>query len=172
MFGSPETTTGGNALKFYASVRMDVRRIGSIKDTDTEDGDIKGNRSRVKIVKNKVAPPFREAEFDIIFNEGISQIGEIVDLGAEKGIIDKMGAWYSFKGERIGQGRESAKTYLREHPELAKEIRGLILSTVGIENAVSGNKPTGLDKIATLEPASNLDRTPKAAAPKKKSEAA
>lgn len=172
MFGSPETTTGGNALKFYASVRMDVRRIGSIKDTDTEDGDIKGNRSRVKIVKNKVAPPFREAEFDIIFNEGISQIGEIVDLGAEKGIIDKMGAWYSFKGERIGQGRESAKTYLREHPELAKEIRGLILSTVGIENAVSGNKPTGLDKIATLEPASNLDRSPKAAPLKKKSEAA
>jgi recombination protein RecA len=133
MFGSPETTTGGNALKFYASVRLDVRRIGSIKDQESEDGDIKGNRVRVKVVKNKVAPPFREAEFDVIFNEGISQVGEIVDLGVEKGIIDKTGAWYSFRGERIGQGRESAKTFLREHPELTTEIRGLVLSTMGIE---------------------------------------
>ncbi len=170
MFGSPETTTGGNALKFYASVRMDVRRIGSIKDTDNEDGDIKGNRSRVKIVKNKVAPPFREAEFDIIFNEGISQIGELVDLGAEKGILDKMGAWYSFRGERVGQGRESAKAYLREHPELQKEIRSLILSTVGVDAAITSKTPA-------IEPASNADKAPKVAvaAPviaKKKSEAA
>lgn len=133
MFGSPETTTGGNALKFYASVRLDVRRIGSIKDQDNEEGDIKGNRVRVKIVKNKIAPPFREAEFDIIFNEGISQVGEIVDLGVDKGIVDKTGAWYSFRGERIGQGRESAKNFLKEHPELQAEIRTLMLSTVGVE---------------------------------------
>ncbi|NDC39762.1 MAG: recombinase RecA, partial [Proteobacteria bacterium] len=133
MFGSPETTTGGNALKFYASVRLDVRRIGSIKDQDSEEGEIKGNRVRVKVVKNKVAPPFREAEFDVIFNEGISQVGEIVDLGVEKGIIDKTGAWYSFRGERIGQGRESAKNFLREHPELTSEIRTLVMSTMGIE---------------------------------------
>ena len=157
MFGSPETTSGGNALKFYASVRIDVRRIGSIKDTENEDGDIKGNRSRVKIVKNKVAPPFREAEFDIIFNEGISQIGEIVDLGAEKGIVDKMGAWYSFRGERIGQGRESAKNYLREHPELAKEIRTLIMSTVGIEVApASGKIPA--DKLLAANAAKSADK--------------
>jgi len=157
MFGSPETTSGGNALKFYASVRIDVRRIGSIKDTENEDGDIKGNRSRVKIVKNKVAPPFREAEFDIIFNEGISQIGEIVDLGSEKGIIDKMGAWYSFRGERIGQGRESAKNYLREHPDLAKEIRTLIMSTAGIEVAsASGKIPA--DKLMAANAAKSADR--------------
>lgn len=176
MFGSPETTTGGNALKFYASVRMDVRRIGSIKDSDNEDGDIKGNRSRVKIVKNKVAPPFREAEFDIIFNEGISQVGEIVDLGAEKGILDKMGAWYSFRGERIGQGRESAKNYLREHPELQKEIRALILSTVGVEQAI-GTQVNTAGKGATagsaaIEAASNADKAAKVPNLKKKSEAA
>ena len=129
MFGSPETTSGGNALKFYASVRMDVRRIGSIKDAT----DVTGNRARVKVVKNKVAPPFREAEFDIIFNEGISRNGEIVDIGAEKGIIDKAGAWYSYKGERIGQGREGAKLFLKEHPELAEEIRGLIMTSFGVD---------------------------------------
>jgi recombination protein RecA len=176
MFGSPETTTGGNALKFYASVRMDVRRIGSIKDSDNEDGDIKGNRSRVKIVKNKVAPPFREAEFDIIFNEGISQVGEIVDLGAEKGILDKMGAWYSFRGERIGQGRESAKNYLREHPELQKEIRALILSTVGVEQAIGTQVNTaGKSAVAgstSIEGASNSDKVAKGQSIKKKSEAA
>lgn len=137
MFGSPETTSGGNALKFYASVRLDVRRIGSIKDQDSEDGDIKGNRVRVKVVKNKVAPPFREAEFDIIFNEGISQVGEIIDLGVEKGVIDKTGAWYSFRGERVGQGREASKIFLKEHPELATEIRGLVFSTMGIEVATA-----------------------------------
>ena len=129
MFGSPETTAGGNALKFYASVRMDIRRIGSIK----EQTDVLGNRVKVKVVKNKVAPPFREAEFDIIFNEGISQLGEIIDLGASKGIIDKAGAWYSYKGERIGQGRDGSKEYLREHPELCEEIRRLVLSTSGVE---------------------------------------
>lgn len=129
MFGSPETTTGGNALKFYASVRMDVRRIGSIKDSV----DVTGNRVRVKVVKNKVAPPFREAEFDVIFNEGISRIGEVVDIGVDKGIIDKAGAWFSFKGERLGQGREGAKIFLKENPEVRSEIERLIFETIGIE---------------------------------------
>jgi recombination protein RecA len=131
MFGSPETTSGGNALKFYASMRMDVRRIGAIKDQN----DVTGNRVKVKIVKNKVAAPFREAEFDLIFNEGISQTGEIVDLGVDKGIIDKAGAWFSFRGERIGQGREGAKLFLRENPEMAQQIRGLIMDSCGIEGS-------------------------------------
>ena len=126
MFGSPETTAGGNALKFYSSVRMDIRRIGSIKDNT----DVTGNRVRVKVVKNKVAAPFGEAEFDVIFNEGISQVGEIIDLGVEHGIIDKAGAWFSYKGERLGQGREGAKQFLKENPEVAKEIRELIMKSV------------------------------------------
>ncbi len=133
MFGSPETTTGGNALKFYASVRLDVRRIGSIKDQEN----VTGNRVKVKVVKNKVAAPFREAEFDIIFNEGISFLGEVVDLGVEKGIVDKAGAWFSFRGERLGQGREGAKTFFRNNPELAKEVRGLILDSAGVPAALS-----------------------------------
>ncbi|MDC0357719.1 recombinase RecA [Oligoflexia bacterium] len=128
MFGSPETTTGGNALKFYSSVRLDIRRIGSIKDNN----EVMGNRARVKVVKNKVAPPFRQAEFDIIFNEGISQVGELVDIGVDKGVVDKAGAWYSFKGERLGQGREGAKNFLKENSEVAGEIKDLILSTLGI----------------------------------------
>jgi recombination protein RecA len=125
MFGSPETTTGGNALKFYASVRLDVRRIGQIKDAN----DVTGNRVKVKVVKNKVAAPFREAEFDIIFNEGVSILGEIIDIGSDKGIVDKAGAWFSYKGERLGQGREGSKQFLRENPEMAKEIRTLILDS-------------------------------------------
>ena len=132
MFGSPETTSGGNALKFYCSVRLDVRRIASIKDSSS---DVTGNRTRVKVVKNKVSPPFREAEFDIIFNEGISQLGEIIDIGADKGIVDKAGAWYSYRGERIGQGREGAKSFLRENPQIAREIRGHILASMNIDNA-------------------------------------
>ncbi len=156
MFGSPETTSGGNALKFYASVRMDIRRIGSI----TENSNVMGNRVRVKVVKNKVAPPFREAEFDVVFNEGISQLGEIIDIGADKGVIDKAGAWYSFKGERIGQGREGAKTFLKENPEMAQEIRGLVLSTVGIE---PGNAPVLSKKVqATDRGAKASDITPEA----------
>jgi recombination protein RecA len=131
MFGSPETTTGGNALKFYASVRLDVRRIGSIKDQN----DVTGNRVRVKVVKNKVAAPFREAEFDIIFNEGVSINGEIVDLGAEKGIVDKAGAWFSFRGERMGQGREGAKQFLRDNPEIATQIRSLVMDSYAVGNA-------------------------------------
>src|SRR5690606_33452816 len=118
MFGSPETTTGGNALKFYSSVRLDIRRIGAIKDRD----EVVGNATRVKVVKNKVAPPFREVEFDIMYGEGISKTGEILDLGVKAGIVDKSGAWYSYGDERIGQGRENAKTFLREHPEMAAEI--------------------------------------------------
>jgi recombination protein RecA len=118
MFGSPETTTGGKALKFYASVRLDIRRIGPIKDGEN----IIGNRTRVKVVKNKVAPPFREAEFDIMYNEGISRMGDILDLGVENKIVDKSGAWFSCKGERLGQGRDNAKNYLAEHPVLARRI--------------------------------------------------
>lgn len=132
MFGSPETTSGGNALKFYASVRMDVRRIGSIKDQSNENADVTGNRVRVKVVKNKVAPPFREAEFDVIFNEGICKYGELLDIGVEKGVLDKAGSWYSFRGERLGQGRDGSKAFLKEHPEIASEIRTLIFETLGI----------------------------------------
>lgn len=130
MFGSPETTTGGNALKFYASVRLDVRRIGSIKDQN----DVTGNRVRVKVVKNKVAAPFREAEFDIIFNEGVSLMGEMVDLGSDKGIIDKSGAWFSFRGERMGQGREGAKQFLRDNPEIATQVRSLIMDSYKVDS--------------------------------------
>jgi recombination protein RecA len=122
MFGNPETTTGGNALKFYASIRMDIRRIAALKQGQ----DVVGNRTRVKVVKNKVAPPFKEAEFDITYGEGISRIGDIVDLGAESGIVEKSGAWYSFDGERIGQGRENAKQFLKEHPETAAAIEARI----------------------------------------------
>ncbi|HNV98695.1 MAG TPA: recombinase RecA [Chitinophagales bacterium] len=118
MFGNPETTTGGNALKFYASVRIDIRRIGQLKDKE----EIIGNRVKVKIVKNKVAPPFRQAEFDIIYGEGISKIGEIVDLGAETGVVQKSGSWYSYEGTKLGQGREGVKELLKDNPELAIEI--------------------------------------------------
>ena len=128
MFGSPETTTGGNALKFYSSVRLDIRRIGAIKEGE----EVIGNRTKVKIVKNKVSPPFREVEFDIIYNEGISKTGEIIDLGNKFGVIDKAGAWYAYKGERIGQGRENARQFLKEHPEMADEIQSLIMDSAGI----------------------------------------
>lgn len=126
MFGSPETTTGGTALKFYSTMRLDIRRIENLK----ENQETIGGRVRVKVVKNKVAPPFRQAEFDIYFNEGISRVGEIVDLGVEKGIIDKSGAWYSYGGNRIGQGRENAKEYLKQNLELSKEIEQRILESV------------------------------------------
>jgi len=123
MFGSPETTTGGQALKFYSSVRLDIRRIETIKHAE----EFIGSRVRVKVVKNKLAPPFKQAEFDIYFNEGISKVGELVDLGVEKAIIEKAGAWYSYGGNRIGQGRENAKEYLRANPEISKEIESKIL---------------------------------------------
>jgi len=129
MFGNPETTTGGNALKFYASLRLDIRRIGAIKDGDT----IVGGRTRVKVVKNKLAPPFKEAEFDILYGTGISREGEIVDIGSGMGIVEKSGAWYSFNNERIGQGRESAKEFLRQHPETARELVARISEKAGIK---------------------------------------
>jgi recombination protein RecA len=143
MFGSPETTSGGNALKFYASMRMDVRRIGSIKDQN----DVTGNRVKVK----KVAAPFREAEFDLIFNEGISQIGEIIDLGVDKGIVDKAGAWFSFRGERIGQGREGSKQFLRENPEIAQQIRSLIMDSVGITCTSAAQSPEASESDESAE---------------------
>ena len=120
MFGNPETTTGGNALKFYASVRLDIRRIGALKNGD----EVIGNMTRVKVVKNKVAPPFREAEFEIMYGAGISRVGEIIDMGAANNFIEKSGSWYSYNGERIGQGKENARSYLDQHPEIAQEIEG------------------------------------------------
>lgn len=128
MFGSPETTTGGTALKFYSTMRLDIRRIENIKDNQ----EVIGGRVRVKVVKNKVAPPFKQAEFDIYFNEGISRFGEIVDLGVEKGIIEKSGAWYSYGGNRIGQGRENAKEFLRNNGEVAKEIEKRIIDSYNL----------------------------------------
>ena len=127
MFGNPETTTGGNALKFYASVRIDIRRTGSIKDKD----DVIGSQTRVKIVKNKVAPPFKVVDFDIMYGEGISKTGELIDLGVKAGIIEKAGAWFSYKGDKIGQGRENAKIFLKEHPDIADEIENKIRADAG-----------------------------------------
>jgi len=128
MFGNPETTTGGNALKFYSSVRLDIRRIGAIKQGD----EVIGSRTKVKVVKNKVAPPFKEAEFDILYGTGISREGELVDIGSEWNIVEKSGAWYSVDGERIGQGRENAKEFLREHPEVAQQVEAKIRARAGI----------------------------------------
>ncbi|WP_041375434.1 recombinase RecA [Polymorphum gilvum] len=128
MFGSPETTTGGNALKFYASVRLDIRRIGSIKDRD----EVIGNQTRVKVVKNKLAPPFRQVEFDVIYGEGVSKMGELVDLGVKAGIVEKSGAWFSYNSQRLGQGRENAKQFLRENPEIAAEIELAIRQNAGL----------------------------------------
>jgi recombination protein RecA len=128
VFGNPETTTGGNALKFYASVRLDIRRMGSIKNGQ----DVVGNRTKVKVVKNKMAPPFKEAEFDIMYGEGISTVGDLLDIGAETGIIDKSGAWYSYEGERIGQGRENVKNFLKDNPGICEAIDQRVRETVGI----------------------------------------
>ncbi|MBN9677267.1 recombinase RecA [Salipiger bermudensis] len=129
MFGSPETTTGGNALKFYSSVRLDIRRIGAIKDRD----EVVGNQTRVKVVKNKVAPPFKQVEFDIMYGEGISKMGELLDLGVKAGVVDKSGAWYSYGDERIGQGRENAKTFLRENSRVSLEIEDKIRAAHGLD---------------------------------------
>src|SRR5690606_10738562 len=128
MFGNPETTTGGNALKFYSSVRLDIRRIGSIKKGD----EVVGNETRVKIVKNKVAPPFKQVEFDIMYGAGIAREGEIIDLGVQAGLIDKSGAWYSYNGERIGQGKDNVRDYLKEHPDMAFEIENRVREHLGI----------------------------------------
>jgi len=144
MFGSPETTTGGRALKFYASVRLDIRRIGTIKDGE----EAVGNRTRVKVVKNKVAPPFRQAEFDIMFNEGISAHGDLIDLGVEDDVVEKSGAWYSFGETRLGQGRENAKTFLKENPDVFAEIAEKVFEVRGIAGRASA---TGADPAEAVE---------------------
>ncbi len=132
MFGSPETTTGGNALKFYSSVRLDIRRIGAIKDRD----EVVGNQTRVKVVKNKVAPPFKQVEFDIMYGQGISKMGEVVDLGVKAGVVEKSGSWYSYDSQRIGQGRENAKTFLKENPDMALAIETAIRADAGLAAAL------------------------------------
>jgi recombination protein RecA len=146
MFGSPETTTGGNALKFYASVRLDIRRIGAIKDKD----EVVGNQTRVKVVKNKLASPFKVVEFDIMYGEGISKTGELVDLGVKAGVVEKSGAWFSYNSQRIGQGRENAKTYLRDNPAMAAEIEAVIRqNTVKIADVLSGAVVVDADGVVT-----------------------
>ncbi|MBT5899789.1 recombinase RecA [Pelagibacteraceae bacterium] len=147
MFGSPETTAGGNALKFYSSVRLDIRRIGAIKDGD----EIVGNQTRVKVVKNKVAPPFKVVEFDIMYGKGISKLGELIDLGAKADIVEKAGAWYSYKGEKIGQGKENSKEYLINNPKISAEIEMAIRANAGlISDKMMGN-PSPKEKIETEE---------------------
>jgi len=150
MFGSPETTTGGNALKFYASVRLDIRRIGALKQGDQ----VIGNRTRVKVVKNKVAPPFREVEFDILYGQGVSKEGELLDLGSENGIVEKSGAWYSYAGDRIGQGRENAREFLREHPDVAGTIENAVRAKFGlptVESAARVRSETNNDDSSAEE---------------------
>jgi recombination protein RecA len=141
MFGSPETTTGGNALKFYASVRLDIRRVGQIKDRD----EVVGNQTRVKVVKNKVAPPFKIVDFDIMYGEGISKMGELLDLGVKANVVEKSGSWFSYNSTRIGQGRENSKTYLREHPEMALEIENTIRQNAGLLGDVMTAEPGEID---------------------------
>src|SRR5712672_446156 len=144
MFGNPETTTGGNALKFYASVRLDIRRIGAIKDRD----EVVGNQTRVKVVKNKVAPPFRQVEFDIMYGHGISKTGELLDLGAKAGIVEKSGSWFSYDGQRIGQGREAAKTFLTQNADIADKIEAAIRANAGLLSAgltVAGDEPASTE---------------------------
>ena len=161
MFGSPETTTGGNALKFYASVRLDIRRIGSIKKGE----EIIGNETRVKVVKNKVASPFKTAEFDILYGEGISRLGEVLDLGVAGHIVEKAGAWYAFNGEKIGQGRDNSREFLKENPELAIEIENKVRESLGIPpvqvNPDAGDKANKSDKAAKPE---KVEKTVKATA--------
>jgi recombination protein RecA len=143
MYGSPETTTGGNALKFYASVRLDIRRVGAIKDKE----EAIGNTTRVKVVKNKVAPPFKQVEFDIMYGEGISKTGELVDLGVKAGIVEKSGAWFSYDSQRLGQGRENAKIFLRQNPELANKIEQQIRQNAGLlaERILENIEPSAED---------------------------
>jgi recombination protein RecA len=146
MYGSPETTTGGNALKFYASVRLDIRRIGVIKDRD----EVTGNQTRVKVVKNKLAPPFKQVEFDIMYGEGVSKLGEIIDLGVKAGVVEKSGAWFSYDSQRIGQGRENAKTFLRNNPDMANKIEAAVRANSGLiaEKILAGEKEDEDDEAA------------------------
>ncbi len=161
MFGNPETTTGGNALKFYASVRLDIRRIQSIKEGE----EVTGGRVKVKVVKNKIAPPFRAAEFDIMFNEGVSKIGEIIDMGVEKNIVEKSGAWFSYSGTRIGQGRENVKQFLQEHPDMASEIELKVRQAAGLPTNGAAAAPAAEESAPAREKetASPGERTSKAA---------
>jgi recombination protein RecA len=152
MFGSPETTSGGNALKFYSSVRLDIRRIGALKDRD----EIVGNATRVKVVKNKVAPPFKQVEFDIMYGEGISKMGELVDLGVKGGIVEKSGSWYSYGDERIGQGRENAKIYLRENSAMAYDIEAKIRAAHGLDFDRPKDEPKAKDKAAANDDDDNV----------------
>ncbi|EPY02537.1 recombinase RecA [Magnetospirillum fulvum] len=147
MFGNPETTTGGNALKFYASVRLEIRRVGAIKDRD----EVVGNQTRVKVVKNKLAPPFKVVDFDIMYGEGVSKMGELVDLGVKAGVVEKSGAWFSYNSTRIGQGRENAKTWLRDHPDVAAEIEGAIRQNAGLISEAMVAAPGDLDGTPTEE---------------------
>ena len=161
MFGSPETTTGGNALKFYASVRLDIRRIGSIKKGE----DVIGNETRVKVVKNKVASPFKTAEFDILYGEGISRLGEVLDLGVAGHIVEKAGAWYAFNGEKIGQGRDNAREFLKENPELAIEIENKVRESLGIPLVqVPGGADAPVEKPAKADKAEKAEKASKATA--------
>jgi len=161
MFGSPETTTGGNALKFYASVRLDIRRIGSIKKGE----DVIGNETRVKVVKNKVASPFKTAEFDILYGEGISRLGEVLDLGVAGHIVEKAGAWYAFNGEKIGQGRDNAREFLKENPELAIEIENKVRESLGVPLIqVPGGADAPAEKPAKVDKAEKAEKASKAAA--------
>jgi recombination protein RecA len=143
MFGNPETTTGGNALKFYASVRLDIRRIGAIKDRE----EVVGNQTRVKVVKNKVAPPFKQVEFDIMYGVGVSKTGELVDLGVKAGIVEKSGAWFSYDGQRIGQGRENAKQFLAQNPDIANKIEAQVRQSAGLigQAMAHGDESSGKD---------------------------
>jgi recombination protein RecA len=145
MYGSPETTSGGNALKFYASVRLDIRRIGAIKERD----EVVGNQTRVKVVKNKLAPPFKQVEFDIMYGEGVSKTGELIDLGVKAGVVEKSGAWFSFDSQRIGQGRENAKQFLKENPDVAAKIEGAVRQNAGIvAEAIMGGEGRDEDEKA------------------------
>lgn len=157
LFGNPETTTGGRALKFYSSVRLDVRRIEALKQA----GEVIGNRTRIKVVKNKVAPPFREAEFDIMFGQGISKEGDILDLAAETDVVNKSGAWYAYKGEKIGQGRENAKQYLKDNPEICNEVEAQVRAHYGlnVENAVEDKAEKTAGKNAKTEKAEKKENT-------------
>ena len=165
MFGSPETTTGGNALKFYSSVRLDIRRIGQIKERE----DTVGNQTRVKVVKNKVAPPFKQVEFDIMYGEGISKTGEIIDLGVKAGIVDKSGAWFSYEGDRLGQGRENAKQFLKANPAIMNEIEMAIRESAGLIEKKMLVEPTEEDKAdnALTEKEAALDPVAEVPVPKK-----
>ena len=145
MFGNPETTTGGRALKFYASIRMDVRRIESLK----QGGEVVGNRTRVKVVKNKIAPPFKEAEFDIMFGEGISVVGDILDLAANINVVNKSGAWYAYEGNKIGQGRENAKSSLKDHPDICEEIEEKVREHYGLKRKTPADAAAKSEKAAT-----------------------